>query len=491
MTVTLEVRFPWGRFHATPWGRSANEAAPEWPPSPWRLLRALYAVWRTRVPHLDDGVVTGLLTKLADPPAFRLPDHRLAHTRHYLPDHQHRRGGAGGTDKVFDAFVAVDRDSPVVIRWPNARLTPAEVQALDTLCANLAYFGRSESLCAVSTSAAADDGGSWLDVAGAAGAEETVGVLVAESPLDLGALLQTTVAVRKAGFVDPPGSRRVRYAAVHEAPPTSALRRSPPCRPTVALFSVTPADGKGALPQLTAAVGMGEMLRRAAQSRYELIIGPDQPPSPTFSGKGADGRRLDQHQHAHFLSYPRSGARTIDHLVVWAPEGLGSGEVSALAAVRTLRPGARGGAEGARDLRSVDVGLAALGDESVLGKLAGTSTSWTSLTPFVTARHLNPATRRRIADDDPWPAFLALEVERELALRGLALESITPRASAGGARWLEFRRHRAFKNERRAEARRPAGFTIVLREATQGPLVLGALAHFGLGLFVPRDIDDG
>ncbi len=39
--IVLELRFPAGRFHATPWGRHVNEGAVEWPPSPWRLMRAL------------------------------------------------------------------------------------------------------------------------------------------------------------------------------------------------------------------------------------------------------------------------------------------------------------------------------------------------------------------------------------------------------------------------------------------------------------------
>jgi len=39
----IELRFPAGRYHATPWGSHVNEGAVEWPPSPWRLLRALIA----------------------------------------------------------------------------------------------------------------------------------------------------------------------------------------------------------------------------------------------------------------------------------------------------------------------------------------------------------------------------------------------------------------------------------------------------------------
>ena len=43
MPVALHLRFPAGRYHATGWGHHVNEAALDWPPAPFRLLRALYA----------------------------------------------------------------------------------------------------------------------------------------------------------------------------------------------------------------------------------------------------------------------------------------------------------------------------------------------------------------------------------------------------------------------------------------------------------------
>ena len=64
MSITLKLTFPAGRYHATPWGRHVNEGVPEWPPSPWRLLRALVAVWKRACPDLPEpvshGVVAGL-----------------------------------------------------------------------------------------------------------------------------------------------------------------------------------------------------------------------------------------------------------------------------------------------------------------------------------------------------------------------------------------------------------------------------------------------
>ena len=39
--IGLEIRFLAGRFHGTDWHHAHNEGVPEWPPSPWRVLRAL------------------------------------------------------------------------------------------------------------------------------------------------------------------------------------------------------------------------------------------------------------------------------------------------------------------------------------------------------------------------------------------------------------------------------------------------------------------
>ena len=54
--IAIKLRFLAGRFHATPWGRHVNEGVVEWPPSPWRLLRALAATFyraRLRAPSVS------------------------------------------------------------------------------------------------------------------------------------------------------------------------------------------------------------------------------------------------------------------------------------------------------------------------------------------------------------------------------------------------------------------------------------------------------
>src|SRR5581483_4973224 len=117
--------------HATPWGAHVNEGAVEWPPSPWRLLRALMAVgfakrgWTGGTPGIP-ALARSLLERLAGVmPHFRLPDGTVAHSRHYLP---FTEGTAEKTTKVIDAFFRLSGDQPAHVHWPL--VLPAEEGAL-------------------------------------------------------------------------------------------------------------------------------------------------------------------------------------------------------------------------------------------------------------------------------------------------------------------------------------------------------------------------
>lgn len=142
MPVTLRMTFPGGRYHATPWGRHVNEGVPEWPPSPWRLLRGLVAVWKRTCPELPEAGVRQVLASLIAPPWFMLPAHRVAHTRHYMP--WEKKGPLDRT-LVFDTFVTIGRDRPLLIHWPDAQLDADDLQKLEKLLARMSVLGRAES----------------------------------------------------------------------------------------------------------------------------------------------------------------------------------------------------------------------------------------------------------------------------------------------------------------------------------------------------------
>lgn len=498
MAVTIALQFPWGRYHATPWGHSVNEGAAEWPPSPWRFLRALYSTWRFRLPDLPTATVEAVLAGLADPPTFGLPPHASGHTRHYMPDN------SSGTDKVLDSFVVLPTDEPVLLHWPDAELDEEQLGVLTALLSELAYLGRAESICSATLSAEHPSGhgriapipDNEMSLAIAA-----VGVLTPSSPLDLATLLATSTGLRRRGLVEPPGTCRVHYAI---PPPVDTgrgdqplpTRRRPPTGVRLAVASP-------ALPAFTAALVMCEWLRRAAQSRYGRAN--DAESSLTLSGKTDAGHfRTDDHAHAHYLALPGPDGRHIESFVIWASEGFNDEEIRSLASISVLqlridevgRPRSP-----VPELRPVRLALEAVGAiDRVAPELVGAggdgSCVWRSLTPFVPSRHLNRTTARQLVATkpgaDPWHRFVEMEIDRELASRGLA-PAVAVRIIAGDSRrpgdpdsdWLAFRRHRAWKGERLAGARRAVGAEVTFAEVRRGPLVLGVNSHFGLGIFVP------
>ena len=102
--ITLAFRFPAGRYHATPWGNQVNEGLVEWPPSPWRLLRALVSCgytrlgWNGAIPEPAIGLLHNLASTL---PSFTLPTASVAHSRHYMPVKKN-------TTLVLDTWAEVD-----------------------------------------------------------------------------------------------------------------------------------------------------------------------------------------------------------------------------------------------------------------------------------------------------------------------------------------------------------------------------------------------
>ncbi|MEO8662790.1 MAG: type I-U CRISPR-associated protein Csb2, partial [Bryobacteraceae bacterium] len=142
MTV-IRLQFLAGRYHATPWGRNVNEGVPEWPPSPYRFLRALYDVWRRKCPDMRESTIGDLFAVLAAAdPSFTLPTASASHTRSYLSANSE---DPTAKNLVFDAFTITIKNEPCFFSWPDVELTETQREALVRLLAGLNYLGRSES----------------------------------------------------------------------------------------------------------------------------------------------------------------------------------------------------------------------------------------------------------------------------------------------------------------------------------------------------------
>jgi CRISPR-associated protein Csb2 len=448
--IAISLSFPAGRYHATPWGRHVNEGAVEWPPSPWRLLRSLVAVWKRTLPDVPEADIKPIFEALADtPPRFVLPAASTGHTRHYMPWYK-----KGPTDRtlVFDAFVAIDpgQSGAVHAIWPDATVTREQRALLERLLANLNFLGRAESWCeaclinddqaegvlengdlihaAPLDSDAAPASRRDLELvrtlcADPASAfktehvtderEETVEVEVTTKrgvkikkgkrrvPVSVydpnWHLCMETLRLHDQKWSDPPGSRWVTYTRPRncfDILSASAVSRRPRQRAPIAARPIHIARfalDSSVLPLVTDTLPVAEAARRALMSIFGRLteVNGVRGRSPILAGKDAFGTPLSGHRHAYFLPTDEDADGRLDHLTVYAAEGFGPNELRALERLHLIN---RHSPHPLRVLllATSSADLATLKARSPRSPLAR-SNVWVSATPYVVTRH--PKTR--------------------------------------------------------------------------------------------------
>jgi CRISPR-associated protein Csb2 len=515
--IVLELRFPAGRYHATPWERHVNEGAVEWPPSPWRILRALIATWywkARRNGEISEVNVRALVNALSRPPVFRLPRATTAHTRHYMP---YNEGKNEKTTKVFDTFIQLADDDAVLVAW-DADLSPELLATLKTLVARLGYFGRAESLVearilegitAIKPNALPllnkdaklpektelvrllaplkpSDYEKWhadflvanppAEDSKKKSGKKSKAVETLKVPEDLFAALHAdTGELQAAGWNLPPGAQSVYYIRPENAfaPAAKPRPRRAGRLPTVARYAIASVVP----PAITGALAVGEQIH--------TVLCKESDGHPVFTG--ADGK---DHQHAHvFCESVGDSNAHITHVTVFAPEGFDPKAVESLRKLQWTW-GFKG-----HELRTVLHGIGQ--PEEFKGcALFGSSKVWRSLTPFVSTRHAKTfRDGRPKMDVNGWqegsaahdllrllatnPKWTGAKIRRQIEERDLPFEFGNRRL-----RSLQFLTIRRGGNGSRGHDG-GAAFIIEFPKPVSGPIAVGYGAHFGLGLFVP------
>ena len=510
--IYVTIYFPANRYHATPWGNHVNEGLVEWPPSPWRLLRAFYSVGFTHLGWVSGPPpeFTEIVEAIADsPPEYKLPASTMIHTRHYMPVEKNK------TSKVIDACRRINEDQSLVMRFPG-KLSTSALQLLKQLAGNTAYLGRAESWvnievhteCASDTGFFGEAAASSLVPAGHQSvrlltpvpaavyeawrsgqvkqvlhqAKTTSGKaptavqtkkLSAPYPEDmLKCVGIDTIFLRKHGWSQPPGTRWIDYHIPNdsERPATTTgklrgIKKSEESRlPTTALLSFTSDSVSGTtLPPIGRALFVAEAAHKAAVSRFtkkhELL-------SFALSGHGVKG---EQHQHGHFIPIDADGDSKLDHLIIHCPSGLDPDTQEAIAAIERLYmsklPAISVTWIGCSSLQHVSKTLRDRRNQPL--KLFMEARRFKSVTPYVASKHL----RRRYG--------LAENVAEECQYRSLpAPNNMTVLESNGG----RFRLAR-IEDKRRPPREHGHFIEIEFDVPMRGPLSLGYGCHFGLGLF--------
>lgn len=496
--TALRIEFLAGRFHANPWDRGTNDGEVEWPPSPWRLLRAIVAGWhRARECDPDKpDVFLNLLDRLAEPPVFLLPRAAAGHTRHYMPLGTVKNGQLDRT-LVLDSFITLDKGrEPVAsayVMWPHVELTAEQRQLLARCCEFITYLGRAESWCAVHIvdTVPSHEGLESVDLASRTMRDgPTVRRLAAGPSLRgeglLKAVSETTGDMRKARRLMPIGAAWAEY----RLPPDFLMVREQYDRldrtralfgPTMLRFALE-RGGHSPKPSIKDTVVFAELLRAAAIKRLSKREG--EPATHRLAGKndiGAGPR--EGHDHPYFLPFDEGGRGEIDGIDVWFPRGCTHPEYMAVTSIAMLYE---------RAIYHDDFPLTLIGAIE-----RPRSRSWRSATPvvldrFPKARGTNG--RRRIVDspESQIANMIRRALGRDVCIGLWPPAQGIPRTHGGHLRIDAFRRSRLHKN---MPPLLVAAATIDFDEPVEGPIALGRLAHFGLGRFEPvntaHPIDSG
>lgn len=460
--VTVGIELLADRYHATAWGRAANEGEPEWPPSPWRLARALVsAAWKLGIAESRRDDLNTLLNALVTPPRIALPRAIAAHTRHYMPIN-----GGLNTTLVLDPFTRTD-GTPVCFVWDDVDLSWNLADLLDTLLEAVGYFGRAEAPCVAGRIEKAEPGSLFaipLALAGDDDDGEVVQVLCLTDGVTVDALSESTAERQKKRLVSPPAGRFLSYLRPRGALDAPARRvvAIPEAPVHVLRFAI---ESAAPVP-ITNAIQLADryraaVLKRAGSASAETIA--------VLRGReGSDGPLLQGHGHCHYLVTDERGDRRADHLTVWCPAGLDKDAIRALDVV-TLRSW------------TLDrpVSLVLLGRHEA-NKLPSTGLFaqahvWESHTPFLPVRHPKHRAGRIVDGYED-------QVRLELTRRGLAEPAEVELVRQHHPSWASFRRER----DRRRDPDVPAlGVRLTFSELVQGPIAIGKHSHFGMGLFVP------
>ncbi|MCC9656848.1 type I-G CRISPR-associated protein Csb2 [Rhodopirellula halodulae] len=533
--VVISIEFVARRYHATPWGAHVNEGQIEWPPCPWRILRALIAVGYNKLGWSDGLPTTAktLFEKLSQSaPAYSLPaTWTETHTRHYMPV---RDGKAEKKAKVFDAYLRFhEPNSELLVRF-DVQLDSDERTALQQLVEALAYLGRAESWveasllsdreakeqnetqewCLPATDSTndrtqllspveADQYHEWREAAVATAGDraERDAVRAAESkskkassatikkarnkaaaqyPADLFTALQTdNSSWQSAGWPRPPGSHWVDYERPQPAAfsiATSFQANPNSLTSTDTLLLAIDGEGKqgNVRPLMKRALPLMELLHAEAVRQTDKL---DLGYLPEITGTTADGRPLTgSHNHAHWLPISLFGRGQIDHVLVYAPGKFSEYAIQAVSNIRWAY---------AKGIKRLSVNLVG---EGTLPELINSLPAqhqhafphyggqvFESVTPMVLRKYLSRGKKS-----------VEGQIREELLERGFSEpESIEVWSDQ---RMVErsLKGHVLQRKKGKPQPRFARSWAATIRFATPqevAPLSLGYASHFGLGMF--------
>lgn len=474
--IYIKIQFHTNQYQACAWGNHHAEGVIDWPPAPWRILRAIVAG------HYNVGLsdkylptLKAVLHKLgAVLPSYTLPPVTYIQHRSPRPQVNLKTAKVGPGKTLYSAgLVMSSAQNELYVHWP-VTLSETEELVLSLCLSGLTYLGRKESAATVSL----------VEEAPASNAEAapqgTRIVAIADPEQDPDTLWNSLNLSAHENYSEQrsavfPGVKQATYQI--DVPKPRQYQASWDRQHWVTLTMTTQDSPR--LP-MKLALKLTHRLHQALVSRC---------PATVFTGKEM-GEPSRSHDHTIFQCIPDRTGRYVEQVKLYSHEGYGSDALATIANCNYFQGVARG-----YDVRLSLVDFGSQNQEA---------SEWESSTPFFLTRF--PAVRRgkprmltqHYQKDSPehqalqylqYLPWLALnednnfyqEHEDGLALCSQGTVIVVASCSPFPTFWEWEAECRHGKKVGRI------GYKVKLRftQPVTGPIVLGYAAHFGLGAMVP------
>ena len=499
--IVLEQSFPTGRFHATPWTKKPYDAVVEWPPSPWRLVRAVVARWhqlRREQPDLEEASLEELVGLLcASDYAWRLPDAvGQGALLHYQPADFKKVPEAASKPgmfltkktKVRDNFRILPDGAKVFWIITNEGWTTSMRGLLQACLRRVTYFGRAESLTEFKIATAPPMGEECRPRL-----ERKTGdveVLMPNKDATLAEILATTDDKDVKGKKTPPGTN-LAYVTLPEKPkPKRRLMQLPGYKATNFIqfalggrvlpkernFAVLTNRFRGRVVKI--ALGGKTWANASEEERNDVRL---------LSGKTADGNSLKDHQHAFFGLYVDPMTQKPTRLLVWRKQEFTQDEYGAILRAAEFPVSLSHSKEGKSDPWAVNlIPLDSAVPRPPAFREEEPARVWKTRTPFVPPRHVfgrrgKPKSGQSVEEQ------IVDELKNQQLPTACTPTVCKHESGEPKTKWVKVHRPFREKNDEGPTNLDKRGYEVLLEFADPvvGPIALGNSCHFGLGLFVP------
>ena len=517
MRVVLRQTFPLGRFHANPWRAFPFEDPHgEWPPSPWRLLRAILA--RSHQLERERGVqchgwreslvrafCTGTVGWRLPPSSWRGPGLRQYQPATFEWDPPSRTKTVKGRrvnipgEKTFRPTLARDNfwvigniganvDDAQAVWWvmDGDAWSEDQLDWLDASLERMAYFGRAEAITEIQRVEQLPTDMPVNCVLEQMPSSGSVPVLAPTGEATLEQVQAVTDDPLLANSTVPPGACWL-HARRPARPPVRLPRSAPRMResPRVIQFAI----GTRVSPSRKAVVVLtqrfrGRVIREFLAGSWRRANATRRAAARLLTGKEADGSTLRDHRHPHarfgIFFDPETGKAA--RLLVWRDQPFSDDEHRAIlqAAEQELQLSFHGA--GTRDPWTVRLVPLDSRVSPPMGFGPELYRRWRTVTPYVPPRHMYDR-RGRVRSRESLEEQLRLDLSR----RGYNTTGLSIVVDDEMTEWTQIHRPRRNRDDPTNTVRRGYHVALTFDMPVRGPISLGHSAHFGLGLFVVAD----